>query len=70
MPITPAATFRPTTERASALLRGSEITCYFPRGYLCYLLSLGCGATVYNPMAATWHPAPTQGATARLVYHP
>jgi hypothetical protein len=43
-----AVTFRPTTERASALLRGSEVTCYFPRGYFCYFLSLGCGATVYN----------------------
>jgi hypothetical protein len=31
-----AVTFWPTTERALALLRGSKITCYFPRGYLCY----------------------------------
>ena len=35
-----AVTFWPTTERALALLRGSKVTCYFPKGYLCYFLSL------------------------------
>ena len=31
-----AVIFRPTAERASALLRGSKVTCYFRRGAGCY----------------------------------
>jgi hypothetical protein len=42
-------TFWPTTERALALLRGSDIRCYFPRGHFGYFLSLGCGVEVCNP---------------------
>jgi hypothetical protein len=74
-----AVTVRPTTERASALLRGSKVTCYFARGYFCYFLSLGRGATVYNRrqrdrlvvrhfcrLQTTWQPSmfsPTTGVT-------
>jgi hypothetical protein len=46
-----AVTLRPHTERALALLRGSKVTRYFPRGYRCYVLSLGCGTAIYNPIS-------------------
>jgi hypothetical protein len=48
-----AVTIRPTTERHSCLLRGRLVTRYFPRGYHCYFLLLGCDAKIYNPMAMT-----------------
>src|SRR5262249_14298979 len=59
-----AVTFRPTAERALALLRGSKVTCYLPERYVCYFLSFGCGTTVYNPMAAVGGaPVPDMGPT-------
>jgi hypothetical protein len=60
-----AVTFRPTSEGALALLRGSEVTCYLPRGFVVTGSKL--------PTYPRWHPRPPVGSlTARELFglHP